>query len=184
MPYLKDVTFPWGISDRGRYSPIYPLRTWVSLPFRSAGPAAKKSSTGRFFLTRLLFRVRLSSSVQRHKKRGTMVNRTPFFMSGEGGACWTTLTPQVDKVGEGGESRTHVRKHFRVIFSERSFWFSVSLLPTPKSRLRFRLSYSSSMLLGAHTEFSCIFDARSADLQVNRSWRAWLKPPVRSLFYF
>lgn len=36
----------------------------------------------------------------------------------------------------------------------------VSPLTAPVSRLCLRLSYWSPVLLGAHTEFSCIFDAR------------------------
>lgn len=74
--------------------------------------------------------------------------------------------------GGGGESRTHVRKRFLKNFSERSWCFVVSPHPTPISRLRIRLSYCSPMLLGAHIGFSCMFDVRSSDLQVNRSWRA------------
>lgn len=87
-------------------------------------------------------------------------------------------------LGEGGENRTRVRKHFHSIFSERSFWFFVSLPSTPKSRLRYPLSCCSPMLPGFHIEFSCIFDAIPAGLQVNRRWRAVAKQPVRSLFYF
>lgn len=40
-----------------------------------------------------------------------------------------------------------------------AFVLFISLLETPKSRLDLPLSYCSPMLLGAHTEFSFIFDA-------------------------
>lgn len=65
----------------------------------------------------------------------------------------------IDFGGDGG-SRTHVRKHFRRSFSERSWSFIVSHPCTPVSRLTHPLSYWSSKLLGAHPELSCIIDAR------------------------
>ena len=57
-------------------------------------------------------------------------------------------------------NRTHVRKHFRKIFSERSFCFKDSPQITPKSRLYPRLSRYSLMLPGIHIRFSCMIDAR------------------------